>query len=283
MRAKQMHRASSFALMFCLLGASAPLALAQQERVPAPEATGVPEDVDHSSRVDADDLVQVLEWYAAGDERADLDGDGTLTRNDLVMVANSVADEKGVRFHLPEIPEHEVVSMTMERGIRVFLLREEQTGALVYLPVPFHGKTQRAGEREIVLPWFTGGEAQLKFDRDGVLREVHVRDVENRFVKVEPIDVDIVIEVETTMAESGRSLPPIGKCPGCVPLAPVPDESGDCVYLYSKWGLLQNCLFDCYGCTGDSGSGTVVCAVACCFESSGSSPDCDDDFGVPTP
>lgn len=269
-----------FGMAVCALTCVA-CAHAQQPRTEAPEAQ-IREDLDRSAVVDEDDLAAFLVLYGADNMLADLNGDGVLDHADIVQMVGAVTTNKRERFHLPDVPGHDVLSLTREYGVVIVLLREQGSGRLVYMPFPFSGKSGIAGPRAVTLPWLTSGEAQLVFDDAGMLRRVLMMSGEGVFDEIRKIATEAVVQMEVAEAEVNASLPPIGDCPGCVPLA-TPDDAGDCVYLYSKWGLAQNCLVDCFGCSGGPGEGHVVCATACCFEANPGQADCDDDYGVPHP
>lgn len=239
----------------------------------------VKEDVNSSRTVTEADVSPYLQLFVTHDPKADVNSDGVINGADLAQFMNAVATSKAERLFLPDIEGHTVESMVREDKLSIFILKKTEDSTLWYLPIPFSGGTGVAGARTVVRPLLTAGEAQLVIDASGKLISIEVPDAAGGRVVPAKFPTDQLIKLEVDHA-AALPLPPIGSCPGCVPLNP-PSGHGDCIYLYSKWGLARNCLMDCYGC--NLGGGHTVCRTACCFDPNPGDPDCDDHFGVPNP
>lgn len=270
-------RATSLSVLLCI-SAAAP---AQVQR--GGPVNNIPEDLSGDGVVDAADAALFVEAFVAQLATADLNQDSVLDQRDADAMTAALEGGKRVRVTVPEMPGHEVYAISKIRGVSFVVYRESSSGNLSYLTAPLGGRARAPGEQAEVVALPSGHALRAHFDEAGSNSALEYFDG-SQFTVVPRSQADVAaMEALAVKAEADCGpLPPIGNCPGCVPLRP-PQGQGDCEYLYSKWGLFCNCLADVWGCSASTGPSPVV-TQACCFDPQPGSgiPDCDS-FGVPNP
>lgn len=257
-----------FGVAFLIVWAVSHSAAAQSwPRTPAP---GMSEDFDESNVVDQDDQSAFNGYYELQDMRADVNKDGALTQLDVDQMAAAVVMRKRTRFNLPDAEGYEAIDVVQSKSRVLAIYRNSQANHTVYVIIPLGGRGGLPPGAAEILQLATGRVMALTYGEDGTILSVRYGDA-GQLQEVPYASAELRMQIEVEEARA-RPLYPIGTCPSCVPMR-YPSGWRPCTYLYSKWGIIGNCMIDVFGCSDTS---DIEITVACCDEPGGNTPVCPD-------